>query len=177
MPSTREPGNSFGRPTRLTWPGPCRLHSRARTESNTWRSCRAEATPEPRVPAGYMCMRCRRNESKMTMRSAITLIGLGILGLSIPAYGQSRKIVFIAAPKDHGVPGRHEYEKDLRVLAYALEHSSNLQNITTKVYVGKAPAIDELKDSAVIVVHGDGDRSANEHNPIFPANATTDHGK
>jgi type 1 glutamine amidotransferase len=110
-------------------------------------------------------------------KAVIALIGLVLLAFSIPVYAQSRKIVFVAAPKDHGVPGRHEYEKDLRVLAYSLEHSSNLQNITTKVYVGKAPGIDELKDAAVIVVHGDGDRSANEHNPIFPANATTDHGK
>jgi type 1 glutamine amidotransferase len=113
-------------------------------------------------------------------KAAVALIGLALLGVyafSIPAYAQARKVVFVAAPKDHGVPGRHEYEKDLRVLAYCLEHSSNLTGITTKVYVGKAPGIDELKDAAVIVVHGDGDRSANEHNPLFPANATTDHGK
>ena len=113
-------------------------------------------------------------------KAAITLISLALLGVSAfstPAYGQAKKIVFLAAPKDHGVPGRHEYEKDLRVLAYCLEHSSNLKDITTKVYVGKAPGIDELKDAAAIVVESDGDRSANEHHPLFPANATTDHGK
>ena len=30
----------------------------------------------------------------------------------------TRKIVFLAGPKDHGAVGRHEYEKDLRELAW-----------------------------------------------------------
>ena len=32
-----------------------------------------------------------------------------------------KKIIFLAGPKDHGMPGRHEHEKDLRILAAALE--------------------------------------------------------
>lgn len=113
-------------------------------------------------------------------KAASTVAGMVLLGVcafSIPADGQGRKIVFLAAPKDHGMPGRHEYEKDLRVLAYCLEHSSNLKDVTTKVYVGKAPGIDELKDAAAIVVHSDGDRSVREHHPLFPAIPTTDNGR
>lgn len=94
---------------------------------------------------------------------------LAIALFPVPSTAQtSKKIVFLAASKDHGVPGRHEYEKDLRVLAYCLEHASNLKGISTKVLVGRAPAFDELKDAALIVVEGDGDRSAREVNPLFP---------
>lgn len=99
---------------------------------------------------------------------------LGASVFSSPASAQgTKKIVFLAAKKDHGMPGRHEYEKDLRVLAYCLEHASNLKGITTKVYVvgaagAGAPSIDELKDASLIVVEGDGDRSAREVNPVFP---------
>ena len=50
-----------------------------------------------------------------------------------------RKIVFLAGPKDHGVAGRHEYEKDLRILAGALGSAANLTGISTEVHVGKAP--------------------------------------
>jgi hypothetical protein len=38
-------------------------------------------------------------------------------------------------------------------------------NGDSRVYVGKAPGIDELKDAAAIVVESDGDRSASEHHP------------
>lgn len=100
---------------------------------------------------------------------AFVIALLGLAPFPLPSTAQtSRKIVFLAASKDHGVPGRHEYEKDLRVLAYCLEHASNLKGITTKVFVGRAPAFDELKDAALIVVEGDGDRSAREVNPVFP---------
>ena len=38
--------------------------------------------------------------------------------MAVPAQAQApRKIVFLAGPKEHGDPGRHEYEKDLRELA------------------------------------------------------------
>ena len=38
-----------------------------------------------------------------------------------------KKIVFLAGPKDHGAVGRHEYEKDLRELAWQLEKATNLR--------------------------------------------------
>ena len=107
-----------------------------------------------------------------TGKSVSTAFVVALLGISLfpqPSTAQTgKKVVFLAASKDHGVPGRHEYEKDLRVLAYCLEHASNLKGITTKVFVGRAPAFDELKDADLIVVEGDGDRSAREVNPLFP---------
>jgi hypothetical protein len=68
---------------------------------------------------------------------AIMLLGM----LSHPGrlVGQTKKIVLLAGPKDHGVPGRHEYEKDLRLLAQSLDNSPNLKDVEKSVYVGKAP--------------------------------------
>jgi len=34
-------------------------------------------------------------------------------------------IVFLAGPRDHGMQGRHEYEKDLRVLSEAFAAAAN----------------------------------------------------
>ena len=89
---------------------------------------------------------------------------------------QTKKIVFIAGVKDHGAPGRHEYEKDMKVLAYCLEHASNLKGITTKIYVGAPPEdINELADAALIVVDGSSDRAARENHPLFPQDSDTNH--
>ena len=86
-----------------------------------------------------------------------------------------KKIVFLAGPKDHGVPGRHEYEKDLRILAHCLENSPNLKDVSTQVYMGKAPRdLNELKGAAVIVILSSSDRDANETHPLFPPEPTTD---
>ncbi|CAN5483189.1 ThuA domain-containing protein [soil metagenome] len=85
------------------------------------------------------------------------------------------KIVFLAEPKDHGVPGRHEYEKDLKVLAWCLENAINLSEIKTKIYVGKAPRdLTELKDASAIVILSSSDRLENETHPLFPPEPTTD---
>ena len=46
-----------------------------------------------------------------------------------------KKIVFWAGPKEHGAPGRHEYERDLTELAWQLEHASNLRGVKTVVKV------------------------------------------
>jgi len=110
-----------------------------------------------------------------TVSTVAAVVLLGISTFSTPAYARSKKVVFIAGPKDHGAPGRHEHEKDLRVLAYGLEHSSNLKGVTTKVYVGQAPKdINELKDAAVIVIESSSDRAPKESHALFPNNATTD---
>jgi type 1 glutamine amidotransferase len=94
------------------------------------------------------------------------------------AYGQKKEIVFIAGPKDHGAPGRHEYEKDLKVLAYCLENSPNLKGITTKLFSGKPPQdLAELANAAVIVINGSSDRDPKEQHPLFPQDATTNHGR
>ena len=85
-----------------------------------------------------------------------------------------KRIVFAAGPKDHGAPGRHEYEKDLAALKACLDHS-NVQNITTQLYNGKVPEAGELKNAAVLVMESSGDRTPAEHHVLFPQDATTDH--
>ena len=84
------------------------------------------------------------------------------------------KIVFLSGPKDHGMAGRHEYEKDLRTLAKCLEESPNLKNITTKVFVGRAPRdLSEYQDAAAIVIESSSDRDERETHPLFPPEPTT----
>src|SRR4051812_202804 len=76
-----------------------------------------------------------------------------------------KKIVFLAGPKDHGAVGRHEYEKDLKELAWSLENAKNLSGIETRVLVGKAPRdLSVLEDAAAIVIDGSGDWQKNETN-------------
>ncbi len=78
----------------------------------------------------------------MTMRGMLAIIGLAA-GLAVTAeaqaQAQTKKILFLAGPKEHGAPGRHEYEKDLRELAWSLENATNFKGITTQVIVGKPP--------------------------------------
>ena len=84
------------------------------------------------------------------------------------------KIVFLAGPKDHGWTGRHEYEKDLRVLAASFEQSSNLPGVKTVVHVGRAPRnLDEYRDASAIVIESSSDRSEKETHPLFPPDPTT----
>lgn len=86
-----------------------------------------------------------------------------------------KKIVFLAGPKDHGAPGRHEYEKDLRELAWQLEKATNLRDIETVVLVGKAPRdLTVLEDAAAIVIVGSGDWLRNETNVLFQQALATD---
>jgi hypothetical protein len=69
-----------------------------------------------------------------------------------------RKIVFWAGPKEHGVPGRHEYERDLTELAWQLEHATNLRGVKTVVKVVTKPPrdISELDDADALVIFGNG---------------------
>jgi type 1 glutamine amidotransferase len=86
-----------------------------------------------------------------------------------------KKIVFLAGPKDHGAVGRHEYEKDLRELAWQLEKATNLRGIETSVLVGKAPRdLTVLEDAAAIVIDGSGDWQRNETNVLFQQFQATD---
>src|SRR5690606_8697053 len=100
----------------------------------------------------------------------------GVAFLSSPAQAQSREIVFLSGPKDHGWPGRHEYEKDLRALTWSLEHATNLENLATRVFVGQAPRdLDSLKNAAVLVINSSSDRHERETHPLFPPAPTTDY--
>src|SRR5919106_5515222 len=84
------------------------------------------------------------------------------------------KILFVAGPKDHGRPGRHEYEKNLQVLKSCLEQASNVKGIAVELRTGQVPDPRELADAAAIVVESSGDRTARETHAIFPQAATTD---
>lgn len=98
------------------------------------------------------------------------------LGPCVPVFAQpgATQIVFFAGPKDHGFPGRHEYERDLRVLAAALEAAPDLGDIETRVHVGKAPQdLALLADADVFVIESSSDRLETETHPLFPPDPLT----
>jgi type 1 glutamine amidotransferase len=84
-------------------------------------------------------------------------------------------VVFLAGPKDHGFAGRHEYEADLRVLQKAFEEAPNIPKVRSSFYVGKAPPAASIADADVIVILSSSDRAADEVNPLFPPDPSTDH--
>lgn len=111
---------------------------------------------------------------KRVWQSVLAGLALFVAG---PATAQPpmKKIVFIAGPKQHGAPGRHEYEKDLRELAWSLEHAANLKGIQTVVLVGRVPKdLSVLQDADEIVIDGNGDWLKTETGILFPQMADTD---
>lgn len=124
----------------------------------------------------------------MNKRGILTIAGVALLvpllvAVTVLAGTQAqttnpptkKKIVFLAGPKDHGAVGRHEYEKDLRELAWQLEKATNLRDIETVVLVGKAPRdLTVLEDAAAIVIDGSGDWQRNETNVLFQQHQATD---
>jgi type 1 glutamine amidotransferase len=100
-----------------------------------------------------------------------------LLGAILVPNGEAQEtnVVFLAGPKDHGAPGRHEYERDLSALAWALENATNLEGVTTEVRVGKAPRdLDEIRDASVVVLYSSGDWLPDETHVLFPPFTTTD---
>jgi hypothetical protein len=92
----------------------------------------------------------------------------------LPAEAADTKILFLAGPRDHGAPGRHEYERDLRTLAQSIENSTNLPGVKTQVIVGSLPRdLEAVKDAAAIVIDSSSDRADNETHPLFPPNPST----
>jgi len=111
------------------------------------------------------------------MRNFVTAVFACLVLAACPAFaqGQTKKIVFLAGPKEHGDPGRHEYEKDLRELAWSLEHASNLKGIRTVVLVGKPPKdLSVFADADEIVIDGNGDWLKTETGILFPQYLNTD---
>jgi hypothetical protein len=102
------------------------------------------------------------------------LFGLAPARAETPALAPVR-IVLFAGPKEHGAPGRHEYEKDLRELAWLLEHSGAARQVTTEVIVGQKPRdLARLESANAIVIDGNGDWLKRETGAIFPQYADTD---
>ena len=95
-----------------------------------------------------------------------------LAGLPGPVLAQ--KVLFLAGPRDHGFPGRHEYERDLRTLARSLESSTNLEGVVTELRLGKLPQDPALLDGvSAIVIDSSSDRAADETHPLFPPNPST----
>jgi len=111
-----------------------------------------------------------------TMRAltALTLALLLVVAANAQTATPAKKILFLAGPRDHGFPGRHEYERDLRTLAQSLEQSSNVHGITTQLIVGTLPRdLAAVQDAAAIVIESSSDRAADETHPLFPPNPST----
>jgi hypothetical protein len=110
------------------------------------------------------------------LRSLIFIAALALLASISPAGAADTKILFLAGPRDHGGPGRHEYERDLRTLAQSFERSTNLPGVTTQVLVGSLPRdLDAVKGASVIVINSSSDRHENETHPLFPPDPSTNH--
>jgi len=115
----------------------------------------------------------------MTFKKALAAFAAAILFSSaLPAVAQTptpgKKILFLAGPRDHGAPGRHEYERDLKTLAQSLEQSTNVRGITTQLIVGSLPRdLAAVQDAAAIVIDSSSDRAEGEIHPLFPPNPST----
>jgi hypothetical protein len=130
-----------------------------------------------RAGLGYFIPVSESPLSPMTIPRCFILRGrlLGLLFLAVataatPSFAQTKKILFLSGPKDHGAPGRHEYVLDLKTLAESFDKATNLKEpITTQHLVGKAPTdMAAYKDVAAIVIESSSDRDPNETHPLFP---------
>src|SRR5580700_8391561 len=94
-----------------------------------------------------------RNCVKLGIGSvAACLLSVGAQQAPTNQAAAAKTIIFVAGPKDHGVPGRHEYMKDLTALKYCIDHASNINGVNTRIYNGKVPAINLLRNPAAIVL-------------------------
>lgn len=109
------------------------------------------------------------------LRIALTVLLLAGFASASGAAEPTTHIVFLAGPKDHGFPGRHEYEADLRVLEKAFNEAPNIPQVRTSFHLGKAPPAATIADADVIVILSSSDRAANEIHPLFPPDPATDH--
>lgn len=111
--------------------------------------------------------------SPVTRLFGVAALFLGV-SVAMTMAAAPTKILFLAGPKDHGRPGRHEYEKDLRLLAACLEQSPSFSGVSTEVLVGSAPRdLAVFKDVAAIVIESSSDRWERETHPLFPADPLT----
>ncbi len=102
------------------------------------------------------------------------MLVLAVAGVVPGASADSKKILFLAGPRDHGMPGRHEYERDLKTLAASLEQSGNVHGVTTQLIVGALPRdLAAVRDVAAIVIESSSDRAEDETHPLFPPNPST----
>jgi type 1 glutamine amidotransferase len=117
---------------------------------------------------------------KLEARIRRTLAFVLAAALAQPSFAQAasqapgKKVLFLAGPRDHGFPGRHEYPRDLKTLSESLERATNLRGVTTRLIVGTLPRdLEAVKDAAAIVIESSSDRAADETHPLFPPNPST----
>jgi hypothetical protein len=79
------------------------------------------------------------NVSRFALAILAMMVSMGAHRANAQQPAATRKILFLAGPRDHEIPGRHEYERDLRTLAQSLEQSGNLHGVTTQLIVGRLP--------------------------------------
>src|SRR5687768_6798529 len=125
-------------------------------------------------PALYDHVRRKQRDEGGLLKAFTVLAALALLGPISSAGAADTRILFLAGPRDHGAPGRHEYERDLRTLAQSFERSTNLPGVTTQVIVGSLPRdLEAVREAAVIVIDSSSDRDENELHPLFPPNPST----
>lgn len=123
----------------------------------------------------------RLNRSRRSMRTGLlsALCVLTVTGSFIETAvaanaADSKKILFLSGPRDHGGPGRHEYVLDLQTLAESFDKATNLQGVKTEVIIGRLPRdLAAVKDASVIVINSSSDRSEKETHPLFPPDPET----
>src|SRR3982751_1286529 len=99
-----------------------------------------------------------RNRVLRTL-AALAAIFAASFFFAAAALAQAKTILFVAGPRGHGAPGRHEYERDLRTLAESFDRATNLSGVTSKVIVGKLPRdLSVLDGVAAIVIESSSDR-------------------
>jgi type 1 glutamine amidotransferase len=118
------------------------------------------------------------NAAKFLSKTLASLLAIAVIvaprARAADAPPKPKEIVFIAGAKSHG-EGEHEYEKGSRLLAAALESSTSLSNIHTKVIVNGWPAADsELDGADCVVLYCDGaDHRPNDHPLLRPGHLET----
>jgi type 1 glutamine amidotransferase len=115
-----------------------------------------------------------------------SLLGALAFATAAVAADTPKKIVFLAGPSDHGGPPAHQYLTTLEGIKYAFDHSTNLKNVTTKLFALKPgqdytaadlDEINELNTADVIVINSSADRmngTVAETHAIFPLAATVE---
>jgi hypothetical protein len=93
------------------------------------------------------------------------------------ASAQTTKVIyFLAGPKDHGPPSRHETEKDLLVLQRCMDSVSNVKGVkvvTKFLYKRTALDINDLKDAAALIIESSSETASKERtHPLFPPNTS-----
>lgn len=114
----------------------------------------------------------------MQVKTSIKIIIVGLVtcffstAVSAQKKVPTKVIYFMAGPKDHAGPSRHETEKDLRILQHCLDSVSNVKGVkivTRFIYKRTELDINDMKDAAAIVIESSAEGSSKTRtHPLFP---------